>query len=98
MRYFGRLVVDWFNSRRKYMVKIGAYDAKTHLSEILQKVAQGEHFIITRNGMPLAQLIPVAEKNREGVQSVIDKLKSLRKGKTTGKLRVRDMIAEGRRR
>lgn len=38
---------------------IGAFDAKTHLSELLQKVLQGESFTITRRGKAVAELKPI---------------------------------------
>ncbi len=38
---------------------IGAYGAKTHFSELLERVLQGTNFVVTRNGKPVAQLGPV---------------------------------------
>jgi prevent-host-death family protein len=35
---------------------IGAFDAKTHLSSLLDRVEAGEEFIITRRGKPVARL------------------------------------------
>jgi prevent-host-death family protein len=40
-------------------VEIGVFEAKTHLSEILQRVAAGERFFITRRGRTVAELRPV---------------------------------------
>lgn len=37
---------------------VGAFDAKTHLSQLLDRVAQGERIQITRRGRPVAQLVP----------------------------------------
>ncbi|HMO04493.1 MAG TPA: type II toxin-antitoxin system prevent-host-death family antitoxin [Kiritimatiellia bacterium] len=45
---------------------VGAFDAKTHLSQLLDRVEQGETIEITRHGHPIAKLVPVqpvAEKN-----------------------------------
>lgn len=39
--------------------EIGAFDAKTKLSEILRKVEQGERFTITLRGKAVAKLVPV---------------------------------------
>jgi prevent-host-death family protein len=39
--------------------EIGAFDAKTKLSEILRKVEQGERFTITLRGKAVANLVPV---------------------------------------
>jgi prevent-host-death family protein len=47
---------------------VGAYDAKTRLSELLDRVERGEQIVITRHGKPVARLIP------EGGHSVADAL------------------------
>ena len=39
-------------------VSVGAYDAKTRLSELLDRVEKGEQIVITRHGKPVARLIP----------------------------------------
>ena len=41
-------------------IAIGAFDAKTHLSELLEKVRQGKTFFITKRGYPVAELRPVS--------------------------------------
>ena len=35
-------------------------EAKTHLSEILQRVSEGEEILLTRRGRPIARVIPAA--------------------------------------
>jgi prevent-host-death family protein len=40
------------------------HDAKTHLSRILERVAQGEEVIIAKSGRPVAKLVPVAAEPR----------------------------------
>jgi len=40
---------------------VGAYEAKTHLSELLEKVEAGEEITITKHGAPIARLVPVPE-------------------------------------
>ena len=37
---------------------IGAYAAKTHLSDLLDRVERGEELVITRRGRPVARLLP----------------------------------------
>jgi len=44
--------------------EIGAFDAKTRLSELLRKVDQGERFTITVRGRPVAELGPVRQTQR----------------------------------
>ena len=38
---------------------IGAFDAKTHLAELLAQVQRGRVFCITKRGRPVAELRPV---------------------------------------
>jgi len=40
---------------------IGAFEAKTRLSELLEKVRRGHVYRITRRGKPVAELRPVTE-------------------------------------
>jgi prevent-host-death family protein len=40
------------------MEKIGAFDAKTRLSELLDRTAKGETFEITKHGKPVGRLVP----------------------------------------
>ncbi len=37
---------------------VGAYEAKTHLAALLDRVEKGETLTITRNGRPVARLVP----------------------------------------
>lgn len=39
---------------------VGVYEAKTHLPSLLAKVQKGDSFEITRHGVPLARLVPIA--------------------------------------
>jgi prevent-host-death family protein len=37
---------------------IGAYETKTHLSDLLRRVQAGQGFMITQRGIPVADLLP----------------------------------------
>ncbi len=39
---------------------IGAFEAKTHFSELLEKVRRGQSFVVTKRGEPVAELGPVS--------------------------------------
>lgn len=41
------------------MEPVSVYDAKTHLSRLLDAVEAGEEVVITRNGRPVARLVQV---------------------------------------
>ena len=55
----------------------GAYDAKARLSELLDRVEQGEQFIITRHGRPVARLIPEREPDRAAARAAVTRLVAL---------------------
>ena len=40
---------------------VGAFEAKTHFSQLLEQVHQGAVFVVTRRGKPIAQLQPAEQ-------------------------------------
>ena len=66
------------------METIGSFEAKTHWSALLDKVAHGQEIIITKRGKPVARLIPELPDNDDEVNLAIEKLKAMRKGVTLG--------------
>ncbi len=79
------------------MKTIGAYEAKTHLSQLLDEVAAGERFAITRHGVEVARLVPVADPRRPPAVEVIAALRKARRGVTLGGLSLKSLIEQGRR-
>ncbi len=80
------------------MKAIGAFEAKTHLSQLLERVSRGEKITITRHGVPTAMLVPVQEKvSKPTHQEILEGMRALRKRVKPGKMSVRDMVKEGRR-
>ena len=80
------------------MESVGAYEAKTHLPQLLDRVAHGEEICITRNGRPVAHLVPEPVFSPPDVQAAIDEIKEFRKGRTLGGVvTIRELIEEGRR-
>ena len=47
------------------MKTVGAFEAKTHLSELLRRVSNGETIQITRRGIPIAKLVPAESKHKD---------------------------------
>ena len=43
-------------------VTVGAFEARAHLSELLQRVEAGEQVTITKHGRPVARLVPVGQR------------------------------------
>jgi prevent-host-death family protein len=61
------------------MAEIGAYEAKTHLPQLLERVLRGERFVITRHGKPVAELAPYAGHDRDAAQRTVAEMRALRR-------------------
>jgi prevent-host-death family protein len=79
------------------MSTVGSYEAKTHLSQLLERVAKGEKITITRHGVPIAMLVPPPSAERPDVRAAVEAMKRFRRGRTLDGLTIREMIEEGRR-
>jgi prevent-host-death family protein len=80
--------------------EISAFEAKTHLSELLREAEQGRSFIICRRGKAVARLVPPdRDERRRDWRHVIGSFRGLREriAKKTGQINVRELIEEGRR-
>lgn len=61
-------------------------------------VARGEEIQITRNGRPIARLVPDSAAERPDVRHVIAQVREFRKArKLGGDITIRDLVEEGRR-
>ena len=77
---------------------IGAFEAKTHFSRILEETQQGTDFIITKRGKPVAKIIPFQQEPEMTRKEALDKLAEMRKlyrGKP-GSFNIRKAIEDGR--
>ena len=78
------------------MATIGAYEAKTHFSKLLERVANGERITITRHGVPIMTLNPISTNPKPLAKDVIAAIKAFRKGNRIDKRSIQEMIEEGR--
>jgi len=77
---------------------VGAYEAKTHFSELLERVENGAEITVTRHGLPVARMVPVRKKlTREQKAELIEEMIEDSRGRSLGGLKIRDLINEGRR-
>jgi prevent-host-death family protein len=53
---------------------VGAYEAKTHLAELLDRVRRGEQIVITRHGKPIARLVPEGQPDPAAAHAALDRL------------------------
>jgi prevent-host-death family protein len=45
------------------MAQVGMHEAKTKLSQLVERAEAGEDIVIARNGKPVARLVPVTSMN-----------------------------------
>jgi len=79
------------------MESIGAYEAKTHLSNLLERVFRGEKIMITKHGAPLAILQPPPSSGKPSPRQAIAAIRQFRDRHALDGLSVREMMEEGRR-
>ena len=75
---------------------IGSFEAKTHLSQLLEDVQDGVEITITKRGKPIALLIPYRDQTKKmNRKDIINKFNEIRKS-VTGPVNIKDMVDEGR--
>jgi prevent-host-death family protein len=77
--------------------RIGAYEAKTHLPSLLERVEKGERFVITRHGRAIAELVPVTEHDIEAVRQALSELHAIRTQLAKRGVRMRDVVGKNAR-
>jgi len=83
------------------MLSVGIFEAKARLSQLVERVAQGEEVLVTRHGKPVARLVaPEASSAASAIADWTAELRAFRRGVDRGaKLRstLPELIAAGRR-
>ena len=79
------------------MKEVGTFEAKTHLSALLDEVARGTEVVITRRGVAVARLVPAGSRRPPSVGDPIARAKAFSKGQTLGRLSWKKLREEGRR-
>ncbi|MCB1088634.1 MAG: type II toxin-antitoxin system prevent-host-death family antitoxin [Verrucomicrobiae bacterium] len=76
---------------------IGAFEAKTHLSQILEDIDQtGAEYCVTKRGRPVAMIVPFRGQD-ETRGSLLEWSKRIRSAAKAGSPSVHELIDEGRR-
>jgi prevent-host-death family protein len=79
-------------------MKVGAFEAKNRLSELLRLAESGEEIAITNRGRVVARLVPpLSNQDRDAALAAVERIRERRKGVTLGGLKIKDLIDEGRR-
>ena len=79
------------------MEEVSAFEAKTHLSKLLQRVQGGEKFTITKHGVPVAIIGPVDQEKTRDIPMLIKELQNLQQKTKPGNETINELIQEGRR-
>ena len=81
------------------METIGAFDAKTRLSELLARTAKGETFEITKHGRPVGRLVPPENaRDRQASAAALGRLLAMKGiGGKMSREELKAMIHEGHR-
>lgn len=77
-------------------IEVGAFEAKTRLSELLREAERGKSFVIRRRGKAVARLVPPAKEEDRDVDQILVSFREIRQ-RIPGKLKIRELIEEGRR-
>jgi len=56
---------------------VGAYEAKTKFSELIARAEKGESFVVTKNGRPVARIMPAADFDREKARRAGARIRAL---------------------
>lgn len=80
------------------MTTIGTYEAKTKLPDLLHRVEAGECVTITRNGKPVAKLVPFDERTPgKAASDIVQAIRRIRQRAKPGKPSIQQLIDQGRR-
>ena len=77
------------------MAEIGAYEAKTHLPQLLERVQRGERFVITKHGRPVAELVPVSARDRASIRQAIAEVREMRGRLARRGIRLQKLLRPG---
>lgn len=78
-------------------IEVGAFEAKTQLSKLLDLVSKGERVTITKHGVPVAELIPPGPRRAADRSEIFTELRAIRQRTKSGAESIKSMIEEGRR-
>ena len=78
------------------MITVGAFEAKTTLSALLDRVAGGEEVLITKHGRAVARIVPAGVVDRRAAKAAIAALRRESRGRRLRGLSIRKMRDSGR--
>ncbi|WP_375333592.1 type II toxin-antitoxin system Phd/YefM family antitoxin [Candidatus Tisiphia endosymbiont of Xenochironomus xenolabis] len=82
--------------KEKLSNQISAFEAKTHFSNLIKRVKDGEKFTILKHNAPIAILMPIPSQQRFNIEEAIKNLGEFRQGKKLAGLSLKELITAGR--
>jgi prevent-host-death family protein len=84
--------------------RVSAFEAKTRIGELLERVTRGEEIVITRHDKPVARIVPEGAQRLEDVRRAVAGLRELQQrialrkgGVSLSNRELRSAVEEGRR-
>ena len=77
--------------------EVGVFEAKTTLSQLIERVGRGESIVITRHGTPVARLVPCeTAKDRERASEAVQELLGFERLKLPKGVTIKQLTEKGR--
>jgi prevent-host-death family protein len=87
----------WLSSDLDQTVQVPIFEAKNRLSALVAEVERGSEVTITRRGVAVAKLVPVAPTfDRQKARRAAEGLRRASRGTTLGGIKIKDLVNEGR--
>jgi len=78
------------------MDRIGIYDAKAKLSQLVEEVKAGGEVVITRRGKPVARLVAPEAPRKSSPARAAKRIRALCERLNIRSVKIRDLIEQGR--
>ena len=78
------------------MATVGAFEAKTKFSALLERAERGEQIVITRRGKPVAKLVRIDRPARDDGERLLARFKAARANATLGGFSWKELRDAGR--
>ncbi|OGA17495.1 MAG: hypothetical protein A3I63_05460 [Betaproteobacteria bacterium RIFCSPLOWO2_02_FULL_66_14] len=78
------------------MERVGIYEAKAKLSDLVDRAAQGMEVTITRHGKAVAKLVPARSRAAPGRAKVFDEIDAFARTVKARRFNLRKVIESGR--
>jgi len=78
------------------MSTVGAFEAKTNFSSLLERVERGEQITITRRGKPVARLVAIDQPRQNDGPQLLARFKAARAKATLGGISWKELRDAGR--